>query len=69
MKKEGDESDSSDEEGPKHRFYKTNTRLVTVFSKTTVEFMKSENKIDLQTKILGISTYLLWTRDFSPKWS
>ena len=49
--------------------YKTNTRTVNIIGKTTIDLKVEEDKINVQVKIQDLASYLLWTRDYSQKWS
>ena len=66
---DGEEAEDSDDDDSGTKFYKTNTRLVTILGQTTVKLSLSPKKLDMQVKLLEISNYLLYTRDFSHKWS
>jgi hypothetical protein len=68
--------DASDQAGdpsnngfPSKTFYKTNTRLLSTIWLATIEMHANDSKFDLQAKMIDFDNYLLWTRDYSPKWS
>jgi len=65
-----DSSDISiDDINTGNKFYKTNTRTVTIFGKITIDLNTSTRGLNLQVKFSEVDTYLLWTKDYSPKWS
>jgi len=65
---DGDSTDSAATHGDE--VYKTNTRAIVTFSAgLTLEIEPDNDKLNLQVKLSDIATYLLWTSQYSVKWS
>ena len=65
-----DEQDESSDEDCEDPIYKTNTRTIVAFDINLKAKIEPDNGIiDMTIKINDLTAYLLWTSQYSPKWS
>lgn len=64
------DSDSSQEEISQiSQLYQTNTRMVLILGSWSVILKANDRNLSIVTKVENLETYLLWTKDYSLKWS
>ena len=51
------------------QLYQTNTRMVLILGSWSVILKANDRNLSIVTKVENLETYLLWTKDYSLKWS
>lgn len=65
-----EDGDSSDDSLPRgEMIYKSNTRMVDLLGKLTLDITKNDNNMNMNMKLQNLAAYILWTQDYSSKWS